>query len=239
MENQEDKVVVCRNPDCGRTSCRLCQRPSHVPFRYRICPFFLIFLIFNYFRCDEQRGNLRKQIEESLSDAIIRKCSNPQCSTTFLKVQLSLIKLSCWQILFNLMDVNEPFLVHDHQRKLSNWQLLFQYFQDEGCNRMICPKCKTMQCYVCKKTIAGYDHFHRAGTRDNNRTCPLYSDIKKLYAAEVNGTILIKILMIYLHFYQIQKATEKEVKDLKKEGIDINYDKNKGIQSSDLFKEDK
>ena len=25
MDNPDDKVLVCRNPDCGRDSCRLCQ----------------------------------------------------------------------------------------------------------------------------------------------------------------------------------------------------------------------
>ena len=28
---EEDKVFVCRNPDCGKDSCRLCQEPTHIP----------------------------------------------------------------------------------------------------------------------------------------------------------------------------------------------------------------
>ena len=31
MDNMEDKVLVCRSPDCGRESCRLCKEPNHIP----------------------------------------------------------------------------------------------------------------------------------------------------------------------------------------------------------------
>ena len=46
---------------------------------------------------------------------------------------------------------------------------------------MICPKCDTKQCYVCKTTIQGYDHFRRG----EGPGCPMYSDTEKLHAAEV------------------------------------------------------
>ena len=59
MENPEDKVLVCRNPDCGRESCRLCKESNHVPLR-----------------CDEveKTEGARKEIEENLTQAMIREC---------------------------------------------------------------------------------------------------------------------------------------------------------------------
>ena len=59
MENTEDKVLVCRNPDCGRESCRLCKESNHVPLR-----------------CDEvEKGeSTRKKIEEKLTEAMLREC---------------------------------------------------------------------------------------------------------------------------------------------------------------------
>ena len=48
---------------------------------------------------------------------------------------------------------------------------------------MICSKCKTVQCYVCKTTIQGYDHFRRG----EGEGCPLFSDTEKLHADEVKG----------------------------------------------------
>ena len=59
MENPEDKVFVCRNPDCGRESCRLCKESNHVPLK-----------------CDEveKTEGTRKEIEEKLTEAMIREC---------------------------------------------------------------------------------------------------------------------------------------------------------------------
>jgi len=72
MENDEDKLVVCRNPDCGRESCRLCKEPNHIPLR-----------------CDEvekkDEEDARKKAEEHLTASIIRECANKNCGTKFMK----------------------------------------------------------------------------------------------------------------------------------------------------------
>jgi hypothetical protein len=57
---------------------------------------------------------------------------------------------------------------------------------DDGCNKMTCPSCKTTSCYLCRTTIPskGYEHFHntnQAATKWNRRvvernTCPLWTD---------------------------------------------------------------
>ena len=97
---------------------------------------------------------------------------------------------------------------------------------------MICPKCDTKQCYVCKTTIQGYDHFRRG----EGPGCPMYSDTEKLHAAEVREKyffiyIFLK-LFISLYFYQVQKAAEdlnKAIEDLQKDGVEISYDTEKGL----------
>ncbi|KAI0055178.1 hypothetical protein BV25DRAFT_284450 [Artomyces pyxidatus] len=33
------------------------------------------------------------------------------------------------------------------------------FIKESGCNKMSCPYCRTMSCYVCRKIIAGYEHF--------------------------------------------------------------------------------
>ena len=52
MDNVADKVLVCKNPECGRESCRLCKEPNHIPLR-----------------CEEvEKGEeTRKKIEERLT----------------------------------------------------------------------------------------------------------------------------------------------------------------------------
>jgi len=70
MENMDDRILACRNPDCGRESCRLCKEPSHVPLR-----------------CDEvekkDEEEARKKIEEQLSEAMIRECW--KCKAKYFK----------------------------------------------------------------------------------------------------------------------------------------------------------
>lgn len=71
MEGAEDRVLACRNPECGRESCRLCRAPNHVPLR-----------------CEEvekeDQEAARKRIEEQLSEAMIRECW--KCKTKYFKV---------------------------------------------------------------------------------------------------------------------------------------------------------
>ena len=61
---------------------------------------------------------------------------------------------------------------------------------------MVCPNCNTMQCYVCKTTIQGYDHFSRGDQNINQEGpgCPMYSDTEKLHAAEVKGNYFYTFL---------------------------------------------
>ena len=34
-----------------------------------------------------------------------------------------------------------------------------RFFKVEGCNRMKCPSCKTLSCYICRQQIEDYEHF--------------------------------------------------------------------------------
>ena len=64
---------------------------------------------------------------------------------------------------------------------------------------MVCPKCKTMQCYVCKTTIQGYDHFRRG----EGPGCPMYSDTEKLHAAEVREKYFFYIYFLKIIYFFI------------------------------------
>jgi hypothetical protein len=33
------------------------------------------------------------------------------------------------------------------------------FVKESGCNKMTCPKCRSLSCYVCRALIKGYDHF--------------------------------------------------------------------------------
>ncbi|ELU12923.1 hypothetical protein CAPTEDRAFT_155420 [Capitella teleta] len=72
MPNPEDKVLYCKNPDCLRESCRLCQEPNHIPLR-----------------CEEveKQGetDMRTFIEMRVSEAMLRTCWS--CKKRFYKTE--------------------------------------------------------------------------------------------------------------------------------------------------------
>ena len=116
MENPEDKVLICRNPDCGRESCRLCKESNHVPLR-----------------CDEveKTESTRKEIEEKLTEAMIREC---------------------WKC-------NKKVPSKRSETHFTAYFISFQFFKVEGCNKMTCA-CGAKMCYICKAKIVNYDHFY-------------------------------------------------------------------------------
>ncbi|EMD61715.1 hypothetical protein COCSADRAFT_39416 [Bipolaris sorokiniana ND90Pr] len=67
-----DKEFRCQNTKCGETSCRLCQKESHIPLT-----------------CDEFKKDgqitLRHIVEEAMSAALIRHCN--KCKHPFIKEQ--------------------------------------------------------------------------------------------------------------------------------------------------------
>jgi TRIAD3 protein (E3 ubiquitin-protein ligase RNF216) len=66
-----DKEFRCENPKCGKTSCRLCQKETHIPMS-----------------CEEAKKdeslNVRHTVEEAKSAALIRHCN--RCKNAFVKL---------------------------------------------------------------------------------------------------------------------------------------------------------
>jgi hypothetical protein len=123
---ESEKLIECKNPGCGKVSCKECKEQNHLPLR-----------------CDEVEKDdevkARTKLENAMALAMIREC--PKCKNRFIK--------------------------------------------QDGCNKMICSKCKTIMCYLCKQAITnGYQHFYGHGASPSNK-CPLFSDNDKLHKAEV------------------------------------------------------
>ncbi|KAK1834246.1 hypothetical protein QBC39DRAFT_431678 [Podospora conica] len=61
------------------------------------------------------------------------------------------------------------------------------FVKEVGCNKMKClsPGCDGIQCYVCSKSCAGYEHFDdiKRGGKTNN--CPLFDDQEQRHEDEV------------------------------------------------------
>lgn len=59
---EEDKEFRCQNPHCRVVSCRLCNKETHIP---KTCAEAVA----------DNRDSARHQIEEAMSEAMIRKCN--------------------------------------------------------------------------------------------------------------------------------------------------------------------
>ncbi|KAK6497650.1 hypothetical protein TWF481_012055 [Arthrobotrys musiformis] len=67
---EDDKEFRCQGPECGKVSCRVCKKLTHIPLS-----------------CEEsakdEKQNLRKGVEEAMTEALLRKCG--KCSLPYVK----------------------------------------------------------------------------------------------------------------------------------------------------------
>lgn len=69
---EEDREFHCKNENCLKISCRLCNKETHVP---KTCDE----------ACSDDQRSARLKIEEAMSSAMIRVCN--KCKTPFIKEQ--------------------------------------------------------------------------------------------------------------------------------------------------------
>ncbi|KAF8956276.1 hypothetical protein BDZ97DRAFT_1852621 [Flammula alnicola] len=67
------------------------------------------------------------------------------------------------------------------------------FIKEQGCNKMTCPNCRTLSCYVCRQVISGYEHFNQAPpgrastSRKDAGKCLLWDQVEERHAAEVKA----------------------------------------------------
>jgi len=85
IENENEKVFKCLNPDCMKESCRFCKEPSHLPLR-----------------CNEieqkNEVKMRTWIENKITESMIRVCK--MCNKRFYKMDgCNLMRCVCGAIM--------------------------------------------------------------------------------------------------------------------------------------------
>ncbi|KAG1725066.1 uncharacterized protein EDB91DRAFT_1169386 [Suillus paluster] len=82
------------------------------------------------------------------------------------------------------------------------------FIKEHGCNKMTCPNCHTVSCYICRKVIIGYDHFGNPppyiGRVDQNK-CVLWDPVEQRHETEV------------------QEAAKKAFEELKRDRPDVDH----------------
>ncbi|KAF8212123.1 hypothetical protein K438DRAFT_1806002 [Mycena galopus ATCC 62051] len=66
------------------------------------------------------------------------------------------------------------------------------FIKEAGCNKMTCPNCNALSCYICRQLINGYEHFNQqpgqarvATTSKAGAKCALWDAVEQRHADEV------------------------------------------------------
>ncbi|KAI5119963.1 hypothetical protein M0805_004343 [Coniferiporia weirii] len=65
------------------------------------------------------------------------------------------------------------------------------FVKEGGCNKMTCPNCRTLSCYICREIIKGYEHFdqrppgYRGQASSSKSKCQLWDAVEQRHDQEV------------------------------------------------------
>ncbi|KAK4543562.1 hypothetical protein LTR36_005457 [Oleoguttula mirabilis] len=121
------------------------------------------------------------------------RCANPECEKVSCRrcKSVSHIPISCEQ------HAKDNKVNHRHKIEEAMTAALIrscnkckkQFIKEYGCNKMTCPSCANLQCYVCSESLKNYDHFDQAPGRalDGSapKKCPLYDNVEERHEREV------------------------------------------------------
>ncbi|KAK3072921.1 hypothetical protein LTR53_005920 [Teratosphaeriaceae sp. CCFEE 6253] len=134
-----------------------------------------------------------KAIVPPLEEDFEFRCANPECEKISCRRCKSTthIPISCEQ------HAKDNQIDHRHKIEEAMTAAMIracnkckkQFIKDYGCNKMMCPSCNNLQCYVCSQSLAGYEHFdqapQRARTGETATKCPLYDNVEERHEREV------------------------------------------------------
>ncbi|TKA83648.1 hypothetical protein B0A55_00423 [Friedmanniomyces simplex] len=121
------------------------------------------------------------------------RCANPECEKISCRrcKSTSHIPISCEQHAKN-NKVNSRHKIEEAMTAAmirSCNKCKKQFIKDYGCNKMACPSCGSLQCYVCSASIRDYNHFDQAPGRALSgataKQCPLYDNVEERHEREV------------------------------------------------------
>ncbi|KAI1486651.1 hypothetical protein F5X96DRAFT_681852 [Biscogniauxia mediterranea] len=59
------------------------------------------------------------------------------------------------------------------------------FVKQDGCNKVVCTKCRTIMCDVCRQTVKDYSHFDDSRRGGKQGQCPLFDKSEARYDEEV------------------------------------------------------
>jgi TRIAD3 protein (E3 ubiquitin-protein ligase RNF216) len=166
------------------------------------------------------------------------RCANPECEKVSCRRCKSLthIPISCEQHAKNKKACSrhtiEEAMTAALLRSCNNCKK--QFIKEYGCNKMTCPSCKNLQCYVCSETLKGYDHFdqHPGGGARAGGKCPLYDNLEERHEREVQAAKETATALVIANNPDVEredleikvsdavkKSTERQIRQAGPEGL--------------------
>ena len=124
------------------------------------------------------------------------RCANPECEKVSCRrcKSMSHVPISCEQHAkdnkINSRHKIEEAMTAALVRSCNKCKK--QFIKEYGCNKMSCPSCGNLQCYVCSQSLKNYDHFDHAqpgrhGQAGAGKKCPLYDNVEERHEREVKA----------------------------------------------------
>ncbi|KAI1821645.1 hypothetical protein F4861DRAFT_446107 [Xylaria intraflava] len=118
------------------------------------------------------------------------RCENPQCKQVSCRLcrKETHIPKSCAEAEadrgLDARHVLEEAMSEALIRRCNNCKNPF--VKQDGCNKIKCTKCNTLQCDVCRQTIKDYTHFNDQRRGGKAGRCPLFDQSEERYEKEVS-----------------------------------------------------
>lgn len=117
----------------------------------------------------------------------------------------------------NAQHLIEEAMTNALMRKCPKCQATF--VKSDGCNKIKCAKCGQLSCYICRKAIAGYDHFNQAPP--GARPGPSSSQAKCALWDGPNGSGGAETGLAQRHHDEVAKAREEALAKLKQSNPEV------------------
>lgn len=119
------------------------------------------------------------------------RCANPDCEKVSCRLckHETHIPLSCEAYAkdnkVNIRHAVEEAMTEALVRSCHKCQN--KYIKEFGCNKMMCTRCSSIQCYVCSKDITkdGYAHFNESARGGRPGQCPLFDNTEQRHDEDV------------------------------------------------------
>ncbi|TDL14424.1 hypothetical protein BD410DRAFT_203972 [Rickenella mellea] len=96
------------------------------------------------------------------------------------------------------------------------------FIKEMGCNKMTCPNCRTVSCYICRKIINGYDHFQTVRIPIPAKQFIYHNSAPLQTPVQNQGKCVLWDPVEQRHDQEVAAARQRAMEEYRREHPDIN-----------------